>query len=139
MSQLILRNTTKNDINLGDLRYKIPAGQARDLLSASARLNPKIVEQSLKSGSIKRRLGKSLVLVKKDVQIPPVKIKMSPMDVVCFPRHCKSFITLDVDNFVDGYDVLATEDEDEFLKELEADSFIGDSALPVVRETKKKL
>ena len=62
-SQYLLKNISRNDINLGDLRYRIPAGKTRDLLGKGARLSWLDIQESKKSGSISKRLGKSLIEV----------------------------------------------------------------------------
>lgn len=126
--QYILRNITKMDVNLGDLRYKIPAGKARDLLSKTARLNIEDVERSRKNGSIAARLGKSLVEVQNTIN-PPHPKKMMSNEAVVFPNRIKTTIVLEMDDISEDVRNLSIVDEDEFLKELDNEF---EQSLPLV-------
>ena len=125
-TKYILRNTSRQDIMLGDLRYKIPALQTRNLLSRTAHLDWKDIEASRERGSIAVRLGKSLIeifdFIPIDPTLPRKKIKIS--ERVAFPsRLKKTSITLEVGKQISdelAESILA--DEDEFLKELEEDN-----------------
>ena len=128
LTKYVLRNTTTSDVMIGDLRYKIPKGQSRDLLSKTAHLPYELVMASRKNGSIAKRLGRSLVEISDVVAEPPKPmievVKNDPEKVVdknfvMFPQRVKSFITIDVGDITEeSQSIIANEDE-EFLQQLD--------------------
>ena len=130
MARYILRNISKNDINLGDLRYRIPAGQARDLLSKTARLKWEDIEKSRTNGSIAVRLGKTLVEIRNIVEPQaPIK-KVADPATISFPNRVKSSIILEMNDVSDEIKKISLIDDDEFLKELDSD--MEDKKAPLV-------
>lgn len=136
--QYLLRNVSKYDINLGDLRYKIPAGQTRDLLGKTAHLKVKDILNSKLNGSIGMRLGKTLIEVHTMIELkPPGRVEADP-DIVQFPQRIKSNIIIEVGNISEEVDKLSLNEDEEFLKEMEDDiSFDKDNA-PLVAKKEKK-
>ncbi|MFA5049006.1 MAG: hypothetical protein WC516_08335 [Patescibacteria group bacterium] len=115
----ILKNITGRDINIGDLRYTIPANKSRDLLSKTAHLNYNTIMKSRESGSIYKRLGKSLIEV--DVLITnnlPKKTIADP-SIVYFPQRTKSSIIIGVSELSNEVQQEVLNEEDEILKQLE--------------------
>lgn len=135
MARYILKNISKSDINLGDLRYKIPAGKSRDLLSRTARLLLKDIEKSRTSGSIAVRLGKTLVEIQDIIEpLSPIKYVADP-STIFFPRRMKSSIILEMEDFSEEIQKISLVEDDELLKEL------GDSnseEVPLVLESKNE-
>jgi len=130
-ARYILRNITKRDINLGDLRYKIPAGQCRDLYSKTAHLDIEDIEKSVKEGSISKYLGKSLVEVYDIHQPKAPLIYVDDMPKVKFPRHLKSRLVVEVGDIEEEMQKITINEEEEFLKELDSeDQFM--QSVPVV-------
>ena len=122
MDKYLLRNTTPYDINLGDLRYKIPAGQVRDLLGKNARLDRKLLAKSIVSGSIAVRLESgALVEVIKHPDLSPPSKKDVSKEPVSFPRRNKSSIVLDVAELDEQHQNMILTEEDDILKELQDD------------------
>jgi hypothetical protein len=115
----LLKNISTSDINLGDLRYKIPAGKIRDLLGKKTYLTEKQILESEKNGSISKRLGKTLIKVKSKNQLKQPKIEILDPLKINFPRRVKTSIVVDVKNISEELrDVILNED-DELLKELQ--------------------
>lgn len=121
MARYILKNISKNDINLGDLRYRIPAGKSRDLLSKTAHLDWQDIEHSRTKGSIAARLGKTLIEVQNIVNVPAPKKEMADPSTVMFPQRVKSSIILEMDDISEEIQRISLVEEDEFLKELDDD------------------
>ena len=116
-NKYVLKNISTMDVNLGDLRYTIPAGKSRDLLSKKARLNWKDVEKSIKSGSIKKRLGRSLVEIT-DIpkEPPPPPIKIAEPTKVSFPQRVKSSIIIEIGDLSEEVQNLSLIEDDELLE-----------------------
>lgn len=133
MARYLLRNTRKYDINLGDLRYTIPAGQVRDLLSKTAHIDPIQLAKSVTSGSIAARmkLGSLVEVVKEPDLRPPKKVEVSNRPV-SFPRTKKTSIVLDVALLDEQMNNMILDDGDQFVKELEADAAALNGASPLV-------
>ena len=129
----ILKNISKYDVNLGDLRYTIPAQQSRDLLGKNARLNFDDIKKSRENGSISRKLGISLVEIE-NIVLPrrPVK-KQATLETIAFPKNTKTSIIINVAEIEDNISIL--NEEDELLKELEQ-SYESDSSPLLVNEKK---
>lgn len=128
LGKYLLRNVTKYDINIGDLRYKIPAGQVRNLLGKNARLTFEEVENSRKFGSIAKKLRSGLLVeVQQEVSMKLPKLTITQPEPILFPRISKTSITLDVSQIDEN--ILANitmGEEDALLKELEQNSDIDD-------------
>jgi hypothetical protein len=133
MARYLLRNTQKYDINLGDLRYTIPAGQVRDLLSKTAHIDPILLAKSVISGSIaaRKKIGALVEVVKEPDLRPPKKVEVSNRPV-SFPRTKKTSIVLDVAFLDEQMNDMILDDGDQFIKELEADSDALNGSAPLV-------
>jgi len=129
----ILRNTSKYDINLGDLRYKIPAGQARDLLSPTAHLELEDIMLSVASGSISKRLGKTLIVAYSTLTPAPPSYEEAEPSRVSFPQRIKSSIILGVGDVDEEIKSLILSEDEEYLKKLEeGDLFDGSEVAPII-------
>jgi hypothetical protein len=128
----VIRNVSKYDINLGDLRYKIPAGQSRDLLSKTARLEWEAIDHSRKHGSIAVRLGKTLVEITRVVKATPPLMKMADSSVISFPKRVKSSITLEVGDPDKEVQELTMVEDEEFLKQLDEEFLLNEGKAPLV-------
>lgn len=141
MDKYLLRNTTPYDINLGDLRYKIPAGQVRDLLGKNARLDRKLLAKSIVSGSIAARLENgALVEVVRHPDLSPPSKKEISQEPVSFPRQNKSSIVLDVAQLDEQHQNMILTEEDDLLKELQNDDAFMEEmqGAPLVARQEKK-
>ena len=137
----VLRNISRRDIMLGDLRYKIPANQIRDLLSRTAHLDWEEIKLSREQGSIAVRLGKSLIELSDIISIDPnlPRKEMKKGDKVAFPNRTKSIIALEVgDNISDEIADMILADEDEFLKKLDAEALLEEGKAPLLIEDEEK-
>src|SRR5574342_680503 len=131
-NKYLLRNTSKCDVHLGDLRYKIPAGQTRDLLSYRSGLNEQDVNKSINSGSIAARLRSGVLIeVTKVVKFSKQKKTEANLSVK-FPRNAKSGVKLDIDKLDDQLNDMVLNEEDELLKELQYEDLMGDA--PIVQK-----
>jgi len=139
-SQYLLKNISRNDINLGDLRYRIPAGKTRDLLGKNARLSWFDIQESIKSGSISKRLGKSLIEVNAIIEpkLPlmqdSARVDEINPNIIVFPQRTKSYIVVEVGKLDETASIL---EDEEFLKELETDSLLHED-LPIVAKDEKE-
>jgi hypothetical protein len=131
----LIRNISQYDINLGDLKYKIKAGKVVDLYGETAHLNKEVIQKSLESGSISKRLGKSLVLISNTSQTPIIPIITESNKIIEFPRHAKSSIIIEVGKIDKDVESMILEDDDAFLKELEFDGS-GDGSAPIIAKEK---
>jgi len=129
----LIKNITKMDINIGDLRYRIPAGQTRDLLSKNAHLRLEDILESREYGSISIRLGKSLIEVDAIIVAKPPNKTMAKPTKVNFPQRTKSYITIDVTDVAEAEELSRSED-DEFLKEMENDLYYEEE-LPIIADS----
>lgn len=136
----VLRNTTKRDINLGDLRYKIPAGEARDLMSYKSNLRHKDLMKSIENGSIFKYLCKGfLIKVDKIVEPPLPKKSLADPSVVTFPQRIKSSVTIEVGDVTDEIRELTISEDDELLKQLEDEGSLFDTGeAPIVANKDEK-
>jgi len=135
----ILKNITKNDVSIGDLRYKIPAGQARNLLSKTAYLTIEQIEKSRVSGSISKRLGKSLIEVEGIVSARPPFMTTDNIQKVKFPQRIKSSITLEVGDISEEIQNMTIIEDEEFLKQLESEeALFEDGSAPIVAKSENK-
>lgn len=122
MKSLIVRNVHpgKMDVSLGDLAYKIPYGQARDLLSKSARLSLKNIDKSFKTGSLRKRLNQRVLMVVKDtVFVEPPRITVANPDAIVFPQKTKSFVIIEPEKVKEELHNMMLAEDDELLEELE--------------------
>lgn len=130
----ILKNITGRDVNLGDLRIKIPAGKCRDLLAKKSRITIESILKSEKNGSIGRYLGRSLIKVNKIIPtIPPAKEIADP-SAITFPQRRKSFIVIEVGDIDDEIKDLVLSEDEEYLKQLDIEDRAagGDLDMPIV-------
>ena len=135
----ILRNIhpRRMDVSLGDLGYRIPYGQARDLLSPTAHLDPALIARSRLCGSIAERLRQGvLVEVEAIVLAPQPRISVAEPAAVSFPQRMKSMVVPDGGDLVDSIQSTIVDTEDaELLRQMEEDERAlgeGDAAgLPV--------
>ena len=110
----------------------------RDLLGKSANLKFEDILKSRTSGSIKARLGKSLIEVFSDNgPFAPKKIIFKPTDPVIFPQRIKSSITIDVKDINDEIKDLILNEEDELISEFEKNATIESEAPLAVKDDKK--
>lgn len=134
MRKYFLRNTTKLDINIGDLRYTIPAGQTRDLLSPRARLNIEDINNSKNNGSLRKKIETGmLVEVNKIIKLTPPK-KTETKNVLRVVKNEKSSIKVDTEELNEQFNNMVLNDEDDFLKELEQGDSIVEAPLVHVNE-----
>ena len=141
LTKYVLRNTTNNDVMIGDLGYRIPARQSRDLLGKNARLNYDLIMKSKASGSIAKRIA-SGTLVEVAAVVPPAppprKQEAEPIktdSAIIFPQRTKSYITINVSDIDEESKEAIVNEEDELLRNL--DSSYEDGML-VVSDGKKK-
>lgn len=130
---------TKMDINLGDLRYSIPAGKSRDLLAAGARLKIEDIDASRKSGSIALKLRQKLLVeipdnLPKIAKNPIIKmVDKSIQKPIVFPQRTKSFITIKIGDIRDEALLESTaEDDADVLRQLELEGIDGTTTTPIV-------
>lgn len=124
MKSLIVRNIhpKKMDVTLGDLAYKIPYGQARDLFGKNARLSEKKIEQSLESGSLNTRIKQGVLLIVKSTLQPILpRITVADPDTIVFPQKTKSFIIIEPEEVKEELHEMIMAEDDEFLEELESE------------------
>lgn len=141
----ILRNIhpQRMDVSLGDLRYRIPYGQARDLLSPTAHLDLTVVERSRLSGSIAERLRQGvLVEVEAIVLASPPRISVAEPSVISFPQRMKSLIIPEDGDLANSIQSTVMDAEDaELIRQMEEDERVlaeGDAAgLPVSIDSTK--
>ena len=132
-NKYLLKNISTSDINLSDLRYRIPAGKTRDLLGKTAHLKFEDIVKSRYNGSIKARLGKSLAEVTSIVEAkPPPMTEFKPKDAIIFPQRIKSYITIEVGDVTDEIKNLIMNDDEEFFQQLQDDANLGDEKVPLI-------
>lgn len=133
-SSYVLRNITQRDINLGDLRYKIPAGKSRDLFAKKSNLRYDDIIKSKRSGSISKYLCKKfLVETKKIVVEPPApRMEIADPSAVTFPQRIKSSITIEVGGVTDEIRDLTISEDDELLKQMEEEAIFEAESAPIV-------
>jgi len=132
-NKYLLKNISKNDINLGDLRYRIPAGKTRDLLGKTAHLRFEDIVKSRYNGSIKARLGKSLAEVTSIIEVkPPPMTEFKPKDAITFPQRVKSYITIEVGDVTDEIKNLIMNEDEEFFQQLQDDANLGEKKIPLI-------
>ncbi len=121
---------------LGDLGYKIPHGQSRDLLSATSGLNPAAVERSRREGSIAERLRQGVLMeVAVPVPIQPPRISVADPAAISFPQRTKSMVVPEGGDLTESVQSVVADEDAELLKQMEEDERAlaeGDAAgLPV--------
>lgn len=117
----ILKNISRYDVHLGDLRYVIPAGCSCDLLGKNARLDFDEIRKSRESGSISKRLGKVLVEIAADnVPRKPLIILAEPSDVEIV-HLAKSGIQVKEEELTEITQETTLTEEEQLLKDLEDD------------------
>lgn len=136
ISRYVLQNVTNRDVNIGDLRYTIPAKKSRDLLSKTAHLDYDAVIESKKSGSIFKKLGKSLIEVTTVIEaLPPLKTSADP-SIVHFPQRIKSSIVIDVSEISEDVQQEISDEETALLKQLEQS--YEENVAPIVSKREDK-
>lgn len=119
----ILRNIhpKKMDVMLGDLYYRIPYGQSRDLLSPTAHLDPAAIERSRLNGSIAKRIAQGLIVeVQAVVLATPPTVSIASPSAVSFPQRTKTLAVPENEDLIDSIrsTVMDMEDE-ELLRQME--------------------
>ena len=120
----LLRNVHPNkmDVSLSDLRYRIPKGQVRDLLSPNSGLMPEDVEASRKDGSIAKRLRqKFLIEVMGTPDLSPPFMSVAEPSAITFPQRTKSLLIVDVTDVSAEIESSIIADDDDLLRELDRD------------------
>lgn len=133
----LLRNIhpRKMDVSLSDLRYRIPKGQVRDLLSPLSGLKPADVERSRKAGSIAKRLKQGfLIEVMAAVDLSPPFMSVAEPSAIAFPQRTKSLLIVDVTDVSSELQSSILADDDELLREMDSD----DGAAPAEDGKKDK-
>lgn len=121
----------KMDISLSDLRYRIPYGQSRNLLSFSARLLEKDVIESFEKGSIKKRLEQGVLIeVQGSVELNLPLLSVADPQKFSFPNRSKSGIFVEDLNIEEEVESLILADDEELLKELDME-FNEESGVPI--------
>jgi hypothetical protein len=137
MDAYILRNLTRRDVNLGDLRIKIPAGQARNLLGKKSKITPEAIRKSEESGSISKYMAiGSLTRVYGCNDPMKPQIEMVDPNSIKFPSRVKSSIIIEVGEIDEEIKKLVMSEDEEYLKQLELESKAaeGNLDLPIVSE-----
>lgn len=110
------------DVALGDLAYKIPYGQARDLLSATARLDPELVERSRREGSIAERLRQGVLIEVEGITLaPPPSISVAEPSAISFPQRVKSLVVPDGGDLTESVQSVVADEDAELLRQMEED------------------
>jgi len=139
-SEYILKNITGRDINLGDLRVKIPAGKARNLLAKKSRVTVKDILSSEENGSISKYLGRCLMKVNR-IKEPELPLKeMADPSAITFPQRRKSSIVIEVGDIDEEVKDLVMNEDEEYLKQLdiESKSIDVDSDIPIIASDKEE-
>lgn len=134
----ILKNITGRDVNLGDLRIKIPANKSRDLLAKKSRVTIEDIMESEKSGSISKYLGKSLIRIYKHKSASPPLFEVADPTAITFPQRRKSSIIIEVGEIDDEVKELVFNEDEEYLKQLEIESNIQEGGIPVIAFEKEE-
>ena len=135
-SRYILRNMTKRDINLGDIRYKIPANQARDLLSKTAHLDLDSINTSRKNGSIYKYLKAGIIVEVYDINEPKAPlIYVDNMPKIKFPRHLKTKLTVEIGDVDEEMKKITIDEEEDFLRELDSEDGFLESVPLISKKT----
>ena len=135
LTKYVLRNTTNNDVMIGDLGYRIPARQSRDLLGKNARLNYDLVMKSRGSGSIAKRIAGGILVEVTDIvppAPPPRKQEAEPIkngEAIIFPQRTKSYITINVSDIDEESQEAVINEEEELLKALNTNE---DGEAPII-------
>ena len=110
----------KMDVGLSDLRYKIPFGQTRNLLSSTARLTEEEVTKSFIDGSIRKRLDQGVLIeVESSVELKPPLLSVADPQNLSFTNRAKSAIVVEDSNVEDGIQSSILADDEELLKEMD--------------------
>lgn len=129
----ILRNISNREISISDLGYKIPAGESRDLLGKKSGVTWERIQASKEKGTLSLKLGKTLVEIENIVVAHPPSMTEVIREAVTvkFPDRTKSIVIVDVGNISDEVQNLTIVEEEELLKQLDAES-LGDGQVPMV-------
>jgi hypothetical protein len=119
--EYILKNITKHDINLSDLRIKISANKSLNLLSKTGRKNIDEVLMSEKNGSISRYLKKGFLIKickKEDPNISKIIMDKTIKPIV-FPQRIKSHIVMEMSAIDEEIKNIILNEDEEYLKQLD--------------------
>lgn len=138
MKKLVLRNVTKHDVMISDLRFKIPAGRSIDLFNKNNRLLSEDIINSYNSGSIKKLLNRFLTEEVEVKELPKIPIIVSKNEKIVFPQRARQNIIIEVSDLAkeDEINKLSLDEDDELLKELYLNNDIQEN-LPVSIKTEK--
>lgn len=107
---------------LGDLGYRIPYGQTRDLLSPSARLDPSAVERSRLDGSVAQRLRQGVLMeVAAVAPVPPPRISVAEPSAISFPQRVKSLVVPGGGDLTESVQSVVADEDTELLRQMEED------------------
>jgi len=124
----ILRNIhpRRMDVMLGDLGYRIPYGQSRDLRSPTAHLTLEVIERSRLSGSIAQRLRQGVLVEVEAIVLAPIpRISVAEPLAISFPQRMKSLIVPEDGDLADSIQSTIMDAEDaELLRQMEEDERI---------------
>lgn len=129
-----LRNVhpLKMDVSLSDLAYRIPYGQARNLLSATANLPLEKIIKSRESGSIFKRLKQGfLIEVKNDVKIEIPNRQVVDSEKISFPNRVKSGIVVE-NTLTENIQTSIISEEDNLIEELEREFKSSAEEVPLI-------
>lgn len=108
------------DVSLGDLAYKIPYGQARDLFGKGARLQLEDIKRSLESGSLNTRIKQGVLIVVKNTMIPkPPRLTVADPDAIVFPQKTKSFVIIEPEKVKSELHEMILAEDEELMEEFE--------------------
>jgi len=109
-------------VMVGDLGYKVPWGQSRNLLSPTSGLDPARVKKSAKGGSLRKRLDQRiLVEVSGPPDLRPPRLSVAPPDSLSFPYRSKSGISVDEGDVAEELQSSIIADDDNLIREMEID------------------
>lgn len=132
--RFLLRNVhpMRMDVSLGDLGYRIPYGQTRDLLDPRSGLRPEDVARSRReNGSVWKRLGQKVLMEVRAVpDLRPPSFSVAKASDVVFPQRVRSLQVVDVAEADEEIRSSILADDDELLKEMEGAGEDGKDAGP---------
>jgi len=136
----LLKNISRYDVNLGDLRIKIPAGKCINLLTKKAHYTIDDILLSEQQGSISKKLQRKLLIKVVDIREPVVPNRtISKGNTVIFPQRTKSSIVIEFENIDEELNELVMNEDEEYLKQLQMESEISSGTdTPLVLDDEKK-
>jgi len=133
----LLRNVTKRDINLGDLRFKIPAMGVKNLLSPKSHITVEDLANSISSGSLSKYLGKSLIHIKNLSRVSP-KYKTESKVTTKGLKRLKTSVKEKAEDLSKELEEMTLMDDEEYLRELSMVDDISKGSAPLVRKQNEK-